>query len=193
MSSRTRSRNRIWTHRRVRAVVTAGLAVLTLAMALAAPAQAAPLSYVALGDSYSSGVGTRAYIADGTSCQRSVYAYPSLLAAADGDSLTFRACSGATTTDVARTQLSALSRKTGLVTITVGGNDAGFVSVLTTCALPSWLSDCYGAIDTAQAYIAHTLPRRLTRLYDRIGRRRRTPPSSSWGTPASSTVRTATC
>ncbi len=35
-------------------------------------------SYVALGDSYSSGTGTRTYISDGTSCQRSVYAYPSL-------------------------------------------------------------------------------------------------------------------
>jgi hypothetical protein len=43
-------------------------AALTLA---AAPAQAAS-SYVALGDSYASGTGTRAFINDGTSCQRSV-------------------------------------------------------------------------------------------------------------------------
>ncbi|NUO91243.1 MAG: SGNH/GDSL hydrolase family protein, partial [Dermatophilaceae bacterium] len=39
-------------------------------------AVAAGGSYVALGDSYSSGTGTRTYISDGTSCQRSVYAYP---------------------------------------------------------------------------------------------------------------------
>ena len=48
-----------------------------LAMALTTgPAHAAATSYVALGDSYSSGTGTRSYISDGTSCQRSVYAYP---------------------------------------------------------------------------------------------------------------------
>ena len=39
------------------------------------PSRPAP-SYVALGDSYSSGIGTRTYLNDGTSCQRSVYAYP---------------------------------------------------------------------------------------------------------------------
>ena len=60
----------------------------------AAPAQAAN-SYVALGDSYSSGTGTRTYINDGTSCQRSVYAYPSLISASKGLTLNFRACSGA--------------------------------------------------------------------------------------------------
>ena len=42
------------------------------------PAHAASPVYVALGDSYSSGVGTRSYIDDGTSCQRSNYAYPKL-------------------------------------------------------------------------------------------------------------------
>ena len=57
-------------------------------------------SYVALGDSYSSGVGTRSYIDDGTSCQRSTLAYPSLLAAQRGYALNFRACSGATVADV---------------------------------------------------------------------------------------------
>lgn len=67
-------------------------AALTLAL-IASPAHAAGNSYVALGDSYSSGVGTGAYINDGTSCQRSVYAYPSLIAAARGYALSFRACS----------------------------------------------------------------------------------------------------
>ncbi len=59
-----------------------------------------PLPYVALGDSYSSGVGTRTYIDDGTSCQRSVYAFPSLIASAKGYALNFRACSGAKVSDV---------------------------------------------------------------------------------------------
>ena len=149
----------------------AGVTALTgaaVALALGAPANAAGTSYVALGDSYSSGTGTRTYISDGTSCQRSVYAYPSLDAAALSLSLNFRACSGATVADVTNTQLSALTSTTAYVTISVGGNDAGFASVLTTCAQPSWLSNCYGAIDKANSFINTTLPGRLTTLYSAI-------------------------
>jgi lysophospholipase L1-like esterase len=153
------------TTRTFTALATLGVAAaLTVA---AAPADAAG-SYVALGDSYSSGTGTRTYINDGTSCQRSVYAYPSLLAASKGLSLTFRACSGAKVADVANTQLSALSSATTYVTISVGGNDAGFADVLTECAQPGWMSDCNGAIDTAQSVITTTLPGRLSTLYASI-------------------------
>ena len=139
-----------------------------LVVGLAAPAQAAPPSYVALGDSYSSGVGTRSYLNDGSSCQRSVYAYPSLIAAAKRYALNFRACSGATVADVTNGQLSALSAANAYVTISVGGNDAGFASVLTTCAQPSWLSNCIGAVNGAQRYIAITLPGSLQTLYASI-------------------------
>ncbi len=144
----------------------AALALLAAALPLAA--QAASPAYVALGDSYSSGVGTRTYINDGTSCQRSVYAYPSLVATARGYALNFRACSGAKVADVTTTQLSALSATTAYVSLSVGGNDAGFASVLTTCAQPSWASNCYGAIDKAQSFIRTTLPGRLSTLYDAI-------------------------
>ncbi len=112
-------------------LITAIVAGLVSAIALALPAGAAGGSYVALGDSYSSGTGTRTYISDGTSCYRSVYAYPSLDAAQLGLSLTFRACSGAKVADVTNTQLSALTTSTAYVTISVGGNDAGFADVLT--------------------------------------------------------------
>jgi lysophospholipase L1-like esterase len=132
------------------------------------PAQAAAPAYVALGDSYSSGTGTRSYIADGTSCQRSTSAYPSLIAAARGYALNFRACSGATVADVTNTQLSALTSATTYVSISVGGNDAGFADVLTECALPGWLSSCNRAIDTAQSFINGTLPARLSTLYSGI-------------------------
>lgn len=133
------------------------------------PAQAAgPSSYVALGDSYSSGVGTRAYLDDGTDCQRSSYAFPSLLASAKGWSLNFRACSGATAADVTSSQLSALSTSTAYATISVGGNDAGFSDVITECALPAWASDCDEAVDTAQTYVRETLPARLRTLYASI-------------------------
>ncbi|CUR62275.1 putative secreted hydrolase [metagenome] len=129
------------------------------------PAQAAAPVYVALGDSYASGTGTRSYISDGTSCQRSTRAYPSLIAAARGYALNFRACSGARIGDVTSTQLSALTTATNYVTISVGGNDAGFADVLTECALPGWASNCNGKINTAQAYITNTLPSALATLY----------------------------
>ena len=129
------------------------------------PAQAAAPVYVALGDSYASGTGTRSYLSDGTSCQRSTKAYPSLIAAARGYALNFRACSGARIGDVTSTQLSALTTATNYVTISVGGTDAGFADVLTECALPGWASNCNGKINTAQAYITNTLPSALATLY----------------------------
>ena len=153
---------------RRRALVTAAFAAVTALVISAAPAGAAAPSYVALGDSYSSGTGTRSYIADGTSCLRSVYAYPSLIASAKGYALNLRACSGAKIADVTGTQLSALTASTSYVTISVGGNDAGFADVLTTCAQPAWLSNCNGAVDGAQAYIRNTLPAALTSLYASI-------------------------
>ncbi|QIK74861.1 SGNH/GDSL hydrolase family protein [Nocardioides piscis] len=154
------------TTRRAALLLSALLAL--LGSLLAAPAQAAAPSYVALGDSYSSGTGTRSYIADGTSCQRSTLAYPSLIAAASGYALNFRACSGATVPDVTNTQLSALTSATNYVTISVGGNDAGFADVLTECAKPGWMSSCDARINTAQAFINNTLPSRLNTLYASI-------------------------
>ena len=153
---------------RRRALVTAAFAAVTALVISAAPADAAAPSYVALGDSYSSGTGTRSYLADGTSCLRSVYAYPSLIASAKGYALNFRACSGAKIPDVSSTQLSALTPSTAYVTISVGGNDAGFADVLTTCAQPAWLSNCTAAVDRAQSYIRNTLPAALNTLYASI-------------------------
>jgi lysophospholipase L1-like esterase len=142
-------------------------AVLSVPTVLAAPAHAAAPAYVALGDSYSSGVGTRSYIDDGTSCQRSNLAYPKLVANQKGYALTFKACSGAKIPDVTG-QLGALTTGTSYVTVSVGGNDAGFSSVLTECAKPGWASNCDGRINTAQAYIANTLPGALATLYTSI-------------------------
>jgi lysophospholipase L1-like esterase len=148
-------------------VLLAGSAGLlgTVPAAATAPSPATAASYVALGDSYASGGGTRAYIDDGTGCQRSVYGYPSLIAAADGFDLNLRACSGATVADVARTQLDALDAGTGYVTISAGGNDAGFAAVLTECAQPAWSSDCNGAVDGAEAVIDNIVPGWLSGLY----------------------------
>jgi lysophospholipase L1-like esterase len=155
------------THPRLLLLSAALSAVITL-LVPTTPASAAAPPYVALGDSYSSGVGTRSYISDGTSCQRSTAAYPSLIAAQKGYALNFRACSGAKIPDVTNTQLSALGAATRYVTISVGGNDAGFADVLTECAQPGWASNCDGAINTAQAYINNTLPGALSTLYASI-------------------------
>ena len=142
------------------AVLTAGAGVL-----VPAPASAAGGSHVALGDSYSSGTGTRSYLLDGTTCQRSVYAYPSLVASSRGDTLDLRACAGATVADVSALQLGALGPSTTSVTLSVGGNDAGFAAVLTECAKPSWASSCGAAVDRARAFVTTTLPGRLRPLY----------------------------
>ena len=54
------------------------------------------------------------------------------------------------------------------MTVSVGGNDAGFADVLTECATPWWAGDCDGAIDQAQAYINNQLPGALSGLYGSI-------------------------
>src|SRR5690348_9198860 len=69
--------------------------------------------YVALGDSYSAGVGAGSYISSSGSCSRSTLAYPQLWANAHApSSFVSVACSGAKTTDVSAGQLGALSAST---------------------------------------------------------------------------------
>jgi lysophospholipase L1-like esterase len=147
---------------------TVGLAgSLVASVALALPAHAAAPAYTALGDSYSSGVGTRTYYSDGTSCYRSPYAYPVLDASQIGAALTFAACGGAKVADVINNQLGSLGSGTAYVTISVGGNDAGFSSVIEKCALP-WPYTCWGDISNANSYITNTLPASLDSLYTKI-------------------------
>jgi lysophospholipase L1-like esterase len=130
------------------------------------PAHAVAISYTALGDSYSSGVGTRTYFSDSGSCYRSPYAYPVLTANNMGAQLTFAACSGARIPDIAG-QTGSLNANTGLVTISIGGNDAGFVNVITSCARP-WPWTCWGDINNANNFIRNTLPGQLDGVYDLI-------------------------
>lgn len=151
----------------VRAAAAAALAL--GAITAPQPAGAAATDYVALGDSYSSGTGSRDYY--DPDCQRSNYSYPALLAPRIGASLNLQACSGATVADVTANQLGALNAETDYVTITVGGNDAGFTDVMFECAQPAWSSDCDGAVDGAQAYIRDTLPASLDGLYNEISSR----------------------
>src|SRR6478736_2414177 len=143
-----------------------GLAVLCLGvLAPAAVASALP-SYVALGDSYSSGVGTRVFYSESGSCKRSPEAYGPKVAAQRGYSLSFQACSGAKTTDVNNNQLGTLTSTTSLVTITIGGNDAGFSNVIINCAL--YYFTCGGAINEANSFIATKLPGLLDTTYNNV-------------------------
>ena len=143
----------------------------TALLTIPATAQAAAPDYVALGDSYASGVGTRTYISDSGSCQRSTKAYPYVDAARIGANLSFVACSGARVSDVTANQLGPLTSAIEFVTVQVGGNDAGFSSVITECAQPGWFSDCDGAINNAQSIINNTIPGRLNSLYATINSR----------------------
>ncbi|WP_181798229.1 SGNH/GDSL hydrolase family protein [Streptomyces sp. WELS2] len=148
-------------------LLAAGLGLTGAASAQASPAAAAG-GYVALGDSYSSGVGAGSYIDSSGSCDRSTKAYPYLWNAAHSpSSFAFNACSGATTDDVRANQLGSLDSSTSLVSVTAGGNDAGFSDVMTTCVLQSD-STCLSRINTAKAYVANTLPGKLDTLYNAI-------------------------
>ncbi len=134
---------------------------------VAGPASAAgTIRYVALGDSYSSGVGAGGY--DSSGCSRSSRSYPALWAASHSvTSFTLAACGGATTSDVLNSQVGALSASTTLVTITIGGNDTGFVEVVTTCLLGTD-GACTVAVDAARAYATQLLPAKLDSTYAAI-------------------------
>lgn len=134
--------------------------VLCLATLAGCSTQPEPLTLVGLGDSYSSGEGTEASTGD---CGRSPTAYPALVAAelesrgllaVERGGFESVACSGAELSDVAE-QIDALGgRRFDVVTLTVGGNDAGFLDVLL---------DCIGADDAVSALIDGDIDRLLER------------------------------
>jgi lysophospholipase L1-like esterase len=146
------------------AAATAGLLIASSGAASAASS----VHYVALGDSYSSGVGAGSYTSSSGSCDRSTNAYSQLWANAHAPaSYTSVACSGATTSSVISTQLSALSSSTTLVSITIGGNDVGFSNIMETCALDG-TSSCVSAVNAAETYARNTLPGSLNTVFSDI-------------------------
>ncbi|HEU5271332.1 MAG TPA: SGNH/GDSL hydrolase family protein [Jatrophihabitans sp.] len=118
-------------------------AAFLLTLALPDPVGAtSPLTYVALGDSYSAASGT--FPPDLTAppeCARSTVNYPHDIAARIGAQLTDVTCGAAETKDYfgsqypgVAPQLDALRSDTQLVTMTIGGNDSGvFIDALTDC------------------------------------------------------------
>jgi lysophospholipase L1-like esterase len=148
-------------------LASAAVAVLALLVGMPA-AQAAGANYVALGDSYASGVGSGSYTSESGSCLRSTLAYPQLWANGHApSSFKFVACSGAKTTDVNANQLSALSSSTTLVSITIGGNDVGFSTVMEDCVLYG-TSTCVSDVDAAENTARTQLPGWLDTTYNGI-------------------------
>jgi lysophospholipase L1-like esterase len=153
--------------RAILAALTAGAATAAAIVFTAGSAQAAGAHYAALGDSYSSGLGAGSYGSSG-SCYRSADAYGQLWANNNSPaSFDFAACSGATTSDVVNTQAPTLNSSTSLVSITIGGNDVGFASVMETCVLGS-TSDCVNAVNNAENEARTSLPGELDNALNAI-------------------------
>ena len=127
----------------VMAGVTGGSAVAVDHAAVRLPTQG--VNYVALGDSFSSGLGLADPVKGSPDfCHRSQHNFPHIVAAALHLNLTDVTCGGATTANVIDTPLKygkhqtpaqskALSPTTDIVSITIGGNDLGFVDVTRSC------------------------------------------------------------
>ena len=157
-------------------------------------------AYVALGDSYSSGEGAGelenpfnyGYLSETDAenpknrCHRSKNAYPWLIAKQFGLlgdesqnlDFSFRACSGAVTSDLFTAnksfeanpadrnqnepaQVDAIGAETDLVTLTIGGNDANFSAMIKSCLAPRAFrqSDCKDQADaTIRNYRALAAP-----------------------------------
>lgn len=150
------------------AVITAAATVTLGTATVPAFGADAAINYVALGDSYASGTGTRDYFEDSGDCLRSPKAYAQLWADSHGAAaFAFDACSGAVTDDVVADQLGSLSGDTTLVTISVGGNDIGFADVIQDCLLGSD-DGCDSAVGDAETRMRDELPGKLESTYSQI-------------------------
>ncbi|MGW2230649.1 SGNH/GDSL hydrolase family protein [Streptomyces formicae] len=142
-------------HRTAAAAVAAvSLAALGLGAAPATADTAAPLSYVALGDSYSAGSGVLPLDPGAPLlCARTSKNYPHLLAASLGATLKDVTCGGAQTKHFTESQypgvapqFDALSADTDLVTLTIGGNDnSTFINAILACGSAGVLTGGQGS------------------------------------------------
>ena len=159
------------------------LAVLVPAVAMvvaAGPASAdTGTRYVALGDSYAAAPLVPVQGGQPAGCLRSDHNYPALVAKGLGiTDLHDVSCSGAMTVEMTTAQstelgsnapqFDALTHDTGLVSVTIGGNDIGFAGIIQECATRSVLAplgsacrDFYtsGGSDQLAQRIADTAPK----------------------------------
>lgn len=154
-------------------LMTAGL----IAGTVAPPALAHPrgvIDYVALGDSYSAGVGAGVFL---DTCGRTDMGYPSLLDRKRSIKLVANvACSGATTADVhskgtepfLRPQVRSITRKTDLVTITIGANNLGLGPIAAGCVQAPVSVNCQTAIEEVTNTIRTDLSHDLKKAFKAI-------------------------
>ncbi len=160
--------------RRGGAIVLVGVLLVVLA---ACSGHSAPRgSYAALGDSYAAGMLTGAPIGSPRGCLRSAEDYPHVVQGSlHAATFTDVSCTGATTADALAAesvpggqnppQADAVSASTTLVTLTLGGNDIGFDSILEHCAslvpVGTPCKDHYDSngVDQLAARVAATAPK----------------------------------
>ncbi|SDJ21852.1 GDSL-like Lipase/Acylhydrolase family protein [Frankineae bacterium MT45] len=151
-----------------------------------------PLIYAVLGDSTAAGVGTGTgpqgsavfNASNPSDCKRSTIAYGPLWAAAHSSTYSLPAgqmlaCSGAHTDGQAGAfgktstaslnvsdEIALLDPTTRLVSLAVGANDAGFMTLVEACAYN--LGNCSSDVATAEAFGTSTLIARLESTYQAI-------------------------
>jgi lysophospholipase L1-like esterase len=167
----------LWCHGVGTTVLQAGVGFFTFDTQLKRPWR-----YVALGDSYASGLGAGDYYegsgSDGCAKSRQAYAHviertvvPSLRSQGRTGAVVMRACAGAVTGDVLNSQIGVFDGGVGAlidwVTISIGGNDVGFGPMVENCVR----DDCSGLTITP-AQLAD-LETRLRGVYSQV--RQRTP------------------
>ena len=107
-----------------------------------------PRRYVAIGSSYAAGPGIDPAVGDRPAkARQSLRNYPHLIAHRLGLDLADVTSSGTTTQDILRRtqfgqppQIDAVTVQADLVTVTVGGNDIGYIPSLIEAFLPTWVS-----------------------------------------------------
>jgi lysophospholipase L1-like esterase len=130
--------------------------------------------YVAMGSSYAAGFGIQPQVPGAGSCGRSELDYPHLVAASLHLDLNDVSCGGAVTAnaldtpqDSAPPQIDAVTAKTRLVTMTIGGNDVNYVGTAIECGQPN--STCVATANPAQTEAAfQALPHSLTDLIQAV-------------------------
>ncbi|MCU1374455.1 MAG: putative secreted hydrolase [Actinomycetia bacterium] len=144
-----------------------------------AAGEPANVSIMVLGDSYSAGNGGGAYVGS-PACRRSTNNYGAQYArllSSQQTTITTVACSGAVSRDITSpagarpAQVSALNRDYDVVLLTIGGNDAGFSTIVASCLLAA-VSDarrCDAALARAERFLTDgTLETRLTKVLTAI-------------------------
>jgi lysophospholipase L1-like esterase len=149
--------------------LVAGLAGILTVGALPATADTVGIGqYVALGDSFGAGQGASAPGDYLNKCLQSPNGYPALLDAENQIHLRANAaCTGATTSDVAEEQLSALKQGTRLVTLTAGAADLNLSGVLAACTAGT-PEQCQTAITSAVALLSVSCGGRSEELLNRL-------------------------